>query len=172
MSSGHHWLQFGKAQIVTKIDSRIKLFICAKTIVMGFFTKTSSIRILTHHLIFWPHLSHLFGWSLTSSFDLEEPASVFLTSVPTSLGLSFLASIGFWASSFLFRGEDDDLRIRAGLLRGAGGRRIGLLEGLLLLVLMCLSLIFLLAINLSLHDLSSVKLIPTLDPSQTPLRLS
>merc|ERR1712108_3537 len=107
-------------------------------------------------------------------FDFEVPASIFLTSVPTSLRLSFLASVGLWTSSFLFKGEDDEgRRIRAGLLTGAAGARFGLLEGLLLLVLlMCLNLIFLLAINLSLQDLSSVKLIPTLDPSQTPLRLS
>ena len=75
-------------------------------------------------------------------------------------------------SSFLFNGEVDARRIRAGLLRGAVGGGFGLLDGLLLLVLMCLNLIFLRAINLSLQDLSSVKLIPTLGPSQTPLRLS
>merc|ERR1712108_100276 len=96
-------------------------------------------------------------------FDFEVPASIFLTSVPTSLRLSFLASVGLWTSSFLLKGEDDEgRRIRAGLLTGAAGARFGLLEGLLL---MCLNLIFLLAINLSLQDLSSVKLIPTLDPS-------
>ena len=151
------------------MDSRMwNSFICAKTI----FKKVSSIQSLTRHLIFWPHLSHLFSCSLTPSFGLEGPASIFLTSEPTSLRLSFLASVGFWTSSFLFRGEDDGRRIRAGLLRGAGGGRFGLLEGLLLLVLMCLNLIFLRAINLSLQDLSSVKLIPTLDPSQTPLLLS
>ena len=147
---------------------------CVKSIKVQF-EEYSFQNPVSHHFIFWPHLSHVLGWSLCCSLGFDRPASVFLASILTSFEL--LSFVGrsvddFCTSFFLLNGEGEDRSIRVGLRRGAEGGS-ELLEGLLLLVLLrCLNLIFLLAINLSLHDLSSARLIPTLGPSKTPLRMS